>query len=416
MKNLVVAKDTRIPKDAEDDYIFMSYEEFEQAANSEEGLDFEETLFFNIDSIDVNIYNALIGEGGLPLDNIVFYKFADQDVQLNFKIDKKIRMYKVDKPENNATDSKSVSDTTNKSNDNETSVGTDILQAEDSNRTENTRNIMEEQWKIALSGKSTATEKKSSKPAKVILFGSSKGGTGKTFTCLLTAWRYANMHPDEKIALADFDIIDGQVGITLMLGRPTMLDYYKLYKSGRNNFEDLYTCHTNSPKFSPNIDFYLAPEIDFPEVTNDENFWHNVFTHLITNYDTVFFDSGIDYLGKPPISKLYKIADKILITSNTSINSVKSVGKQLETLGGIRKNNVFKPEDKILDRVKIILTRVSKDNDINSVATNYLKDYANIAAAFGNMDNAITRTQWYQEWQNWNTLPHICKYLDKVVE
>ena len=415
MKNLVVGKDTRIPEPAKDDYVFMTLDEFLTKAQNEEGMDFE-LLYFNIDSIDQNIYNALLEGVENALDVIIFYKFADQEVPLSFKLGKKIKLFR-DTPIEDVQIKESVNDVIQQTKvDENTSVGTSILEATESTKTEDNRNLMEEQWKMALTGKSTAMGKKSSKPAKVILFGSSKGGTGKTFTCLLTAYRYASMHPDEKIALADFDIIDGQVGITLMLATPTLLNYYKLYKSGKNSFEDLYTCHTNKDKFGPNIDFYLAPEVDFPEVTDNNNFWENVFRHLISNYDTVFFDSGIDYLGKAPISKLYKIADKILLTSNTSINSVKSVGKQLETLAGIRKNNIFKPEDKILDRVKIILTRVSKVNDINKIATDFLQEYAPIVAAFSDMDSQITRTQWYQEWQNWNNYPRICEYLDKVVQ
>lgn len=415
MKNLVVGKDTRIPDPAKDDYEFLSLDEFLDRAQSGDGLDFE-LLYFNIDSITQEIYEALLGAIDNALDVIIFYKFADQDVPLTFKLGKKIKLFR-DKPvEDDSVKTSSNDVTEKKPADDNTSVGTDILQANDSTKTEDKRSLMEEQWKIALSGKSTMSGKKTNKPAKVILFGSSKGGTGKTFTCLLTAYRYASTHPDEKIALADFDIIDGQVGITLMLATPTLLNYYKLYKSGKNTFEDLYTCHTNKDKFGPNIDFYLAPEIDFTEVTDDNKFWENVFKNLIENYDTVFFDSGIDYLGKPPISRLYKIADKILLTSNTSINSVKSVGKQLETISGRRKNNVFQPEDRILDRVGIILTRVSKVNDINKIATNFLQEYAPIVAAFSDMDNQITRTQWYQEWHNWNNYPKICEYLDRIVQ
>jgi len=73
-------------------------------------------------------------------------------------------------------------------------------------------------------------------PAKVILFGSSKGGTGKTFTCLISAYWYAKTHPTERIALADFDIIDGQIGITINKLTPTMQDFYKVAKAGHNDF------------------------------------------------------------------------------------------------------------------------------------------------------------------------------------
>lgn len=429
MKNLVVSVDERIPTAAKDDYLHMTPDEFLEAVSSGT-VTFDENLFYNLDSLTADIYAAL--KESVPQEYVIYYIFADQEVNLDFKLEKKAKKYAVapkepveEQPQQQEVkqevseprvENNSPQAVEQKPNENYTNVGVDVL-TNNEVKTASDRELMEEKWKTALSGKSTSfSEKKTNKPAKVILFGSSKGGTGKTFTCLLTAYRYAKTHPEEKVALADFDIIDGQIGITLMLGRPTMYDYYKLYKSGRNTFEDLYTCHTNSDKFSPNIDFYLAPEIDFPEVTNNNDFWNNVFTHLIKNYDTVFFDSGIDYLGKLPISKLYKIADKILITSNTSINSVKSVGKQLETLSGLRKNNVFQPEDRILDRVGVILTRVSPNSDINKVATDYLKGYTNIVAAFTNMDDQITRTQWYQEWHIWDNYPKICEYLDRIVK
>ena len=114
-----------------------------------------------------------------------------------------------------------------------------------------------------------------------------------------------------------------------------MQDFYKVYKGGHSEFSYLDNCKVKSDHFSPNIDFYLAPSQDIPTITNDTTYWNTVFKLLITNYDVVFFDSGIDYLGKAPISQLYKIADKIIITCNPSINSVKSVIKQFKTLFNI---------------------------------------------------------------------------------
>jgi len=236
-------------------------------------------------------------------------------------------------------------------------------------------------------------------PAKVILFGSSKGGTGKTFTCLISAYWYAKTHPTERIALADFDIIDGQIGITINKLTPTMQDFYKVAKAGHNDFAHLDNCKVKSDHFSPNIDFYLAPSQDIPTITNDNEFWTDVFKLLITNYDVVFFDSGIDYLGKPPISQLYKIADKIIITCNPSINSVKSVIKQFKTLSGQRINNVFRPGDDILSRTNVVLTRVYDNQTINDLVVQNIVKFAPVIAAFGNIDDIISQVQWYQQWE-----------------
>ena len=222
------------------------------------------------------------------------------------------------------------------------------------------------------------------------------------------------MHPGERIALADFDIIDGQIGITISKASPTLMDYYKQYKVGNTSFMHLHNSVVKSEKFNPNLDFYLAPPMDIPEITNNFDFWQNVLELLLTNYDTVFFDSGIDYLGKPPISRLYKIADKIILTSNTSINSVKSIVRQLQTLSGRRKNNVFTPENHILDRVNLVLTRVSSDSATNDIVIGTLSKYAPIIAAFGNIDDQITKTQWYQQWNIWDYEDKVNKYLDKI--
>lgn len=253
-------------------------------------------------------------------------------------------------------------------------------------------------------------------PAKVILFGSSKGGTGKTFTCLISAYWYAKLNPKQKIALADFDIIDGQIGITINKITPTMQDYYKLYKNDRKDFTYLDNCKVKSDHFSPNIDFYLAPSQDIPTITNDTEFWNDIFQKLIMNYDVVFFDSGIDYIGKLPISQLYKIADSIIITSNPSINSTKSVIKQFKTLSGQRANNVFRKGDDVLSKVKVVLTRMSNMTDINEIVEQNISMYAPIVAKFGQIDKEISQVQWYQMWNIIDSTPEITDQLNEIIK
>lgn len=258
--------------------------------------------------------------------------------------------------------------------------------------------------------------RKKKAPARVVLFGSSKGGTGKTFTCLASAYWYAKKHPIERVALADFDIIDGQIGITINKLSPTMQEYYKLYMSGRKEFSNLENCKVKTEHFSPNIDFYLAPSQDIPQITDNITFWNELFMSLINNYDVVFFDSGIDYLGKPPISQLYKIADKIIITTNPSINSVKSVIKQMKTLSGNRTNEVFKPSDKILKRVNLVITRMYEDGSLNDVVMYNLQKFAPVVAVFGNIDKIISEIQWYQHWYLIDSNPKLYSQLEKIVD
>ena len=235
--------------------------------------------------------------------------------------------------------------------------------------------------------------------AEVIIFGSSKGGTGKTFTACMSAYQFSKEHPNIRVAFADFDIIDGQVSITTNQAGPTVQGFYTDYLNGKRTFSDLFKYKANTDQFSRNIDFYLAPAQDIPEITNDDEFWKTIYNLLIQNYDVVFFDTGIDYMGKTPISDLYKVADKIIITCNTSINSVKSIIKQILTLSGKRPNNVFDASDDIISRINIVLTRVSDEyEDVNELVVNRLSRYAPIIAAFGNIDGLIYRIQWGGTW------------------
>ena len=445
---LIITKDRRIPDDIKSfTYDVLSKEQFVAGANSDEGIEIEGGVFYNIDSLDQNIYEAIKNAMNIP---ITYYQFSDQNIQLPFVIEEGIKTYNVApkvvpptpvvqppqqptqpiqpqpvQPVQPPQQTRPVAPTNpvppqqpRKQDPTPTQIaGIDVVNnpttGYDPNKLNDVDiiNLINEDWNLTRDDENGKVEKT---PAKVILFGSSKGGTGKTFTCLLSVYRYAKMHPGERIALADFDIIDGQIGITISKASPTLMDYYKQYKVGNTSFMHLHNSVVKSEKFNPNLDFYLAPPMDIPEITNNFDFWQNVLELLLTNYDTVFFDSGIDYLGKPPISRLYKIADKIILTSNTSINSVKSIVRQLQTLSGRRKNNVFTPENHILDRVNLVLTRVSSDSATNDIVIGTLSKYAPIIAAFGNIDDQITKTQWYQQWNIWDYEDKVNKYLDKI--
>lgn len=458
-KYLIVTQDQRIPPDIQMfDYEVWSLQQFIEAAGSEEGINIDEGVWFNIDSINKDVYDAIHEGIEIPLK---FYKFEDQNIVLDFVISEGISNYEIKKPEPPQEEIPIVENIQQQiptqppqmqpaqqpvaapiqqpeipqipiqpmqqpaapiqqpSIQERTSVEipTEIgdLSVINSNVTEIDNNRLNElNLSNLLNTEGDTIKENTGKPAKVILFGSSKGGTGKTFTCLLAAYRYAKTHPTERVALADFDIIDGQVGITINKNNPTLGDYYKQYNAGNGTFDYLSNVIVKNDHFNSNLDFYLAPPMDVPEITNNVNFWQNVFELLIKNYDTVFFDSGIDYLGKPPISRLYKIADKIILTSNTSINSVKSIIRQLQTLSGRRKNNVFHPENKILDRVNLVLTRVSSNNATNTLVLENLSKYAPIVAAFGNIDDQISKSQWYQQWEIWDYETKVNSYLDKI--
>ena len=449
MKYYVVSKDTRIPPTIkeEDEYTFLSMEEFFQMA--QEGFNPPDNIFINIDAIYnyKEVYEGLKA-GGVPTTYYVFsdQKEAQEKLKNSFKIEEKVKMFNVKQEEGEIEKVEEPLPEKEIELKNEVNIDAELSKIDEEFRKKEEEKKMEKEnntvigdltvattpkkqetvsqsqlniqnWTNLLEndGASTLT-KKNKKPAKCIAFNSAKGGTGKTFTCILTAYRFAKTHPDLKIALADFDIIDGQVGVTINRNNITLYDYYKQWQAGHTTFNYLENYHVSNEHFSPNIDFYLAPPADIPSITNNEDFWNNVFELLITNYDVVFFDTGIDYLGKAPIGKILKIADKIILTCNTSINSVQSVLRQIKILIGERKNEIFRKEDRLKDRLNVVLTRVSTSKEINNMIIRLIQPYVPIIAAFGNLDEAIARSQWYQEWDIWDSNVQILDYLDKIAE
>ena len=256
---------------------------------------------------------------------------------------------------------------------------------------------------------------------KVKVIGSSKGGVGKTTTGLMLVFAYAQLHPDERVAFADFDVIDGQVSAAIHKQTPTLYQFYQAYQAGHKSFSYLENCRVKSEYFGSNVDFYLAPPQDIPAVTNDEKFWSDVFELLITNYDAVFFDTAIDYLDKKPVSMLYKIADTNYIVTNTSMFSIKSIIKQLRNLNGDRDNNEYSRNMHILNRTKVIVTRVSSDEadvGLNKYIISLINEYAPVVGAFGNIDPIINKIQWYQYWDllNEDANPQIWNMLCQILE
>jgi cellulose biosynthesis protein BcsQ len=257
------------------------------------------------------------------------------------------------------------------------------------------------------------------KEAKIYVFGSSKGGTGKTFTCLISAYRYAKLHPGEKIAVADFDIIDGQVGISIMKIQPTMMSYWKNFVAGDDSFKTMHQFSTKSEKFPSNIDFYLAPKDYY---INDKKFWLSILDNLVKNYDTVFFDTGIDYINYPPISFAYKIADRIVLTSTTSIKSVSSVLKQISKLKGTSSSanangtEIFKAEDNIGPKLRLAVTRYNEKDSSNTTVIQTFSKNVKISAIFGMYDSDISRAEYYGEWNIFDGNKQFNSRLDKLVD
>ncbi len=256
------------------------------------------------------------------------------------------------------------------------------------------------------------------KEAKVYVYGSSKEGTGKTFTCLISAYRYAKLHPSEKIAVADFDIIDGQIGISIMKIQPTMMSYWRKYSAGDDSFETMKQYSCKADKFPQNIDFFLAPKDYY---INDKKFWLSILDNLVKNYDVVFFDTGIDYINYPPISFSYKIADRIVLTTTTSIKSVSSVMKQISKLKGNSSSanangiEVYKAEDNMGPKLRLAITGYNEADKSNATVIESLSNNIKISAIFGQYYSEISRAEYYGEWNIFDNNKKFNASLDKLV-
>lgn len=366
----------------------ISYERFKEMATSDEGLTVEDSLYFNVEELDEDLYELLC-----EVDDIDIYYFTITGNKPNF-IKHEVLNWQITKQNN--TDINSNLET------NEVQEGESI----DDTIVNTINNLIDD---------STSTiEENNKKEAKVYVFGSSKGGTGKTFTAIISTYRYAKTHPHQKIALLDFDIIDGQVGISIHKVKPTMRQFFTEYQKG---YKDFYTMNHFSvkakPPFPQNVDFYLAPNSD--SIIRDNNFWLCILKNCIENYDVVVIDTGIDYLNLAPISYAYKIADKIILTTTTSIKSVNSVTKQIGKLKGEIENPVFSIEDNIGPHLNIVITQMTAGNEMNKTIYNILNKKCNIIATFGALTDSIAHAEYYGMWDIFDKNHLVNKALDDIM-
>ena len=257
-------------------------------------------------------------------------------------------------------------------------------------------------------------EYEDNKEAEVFVFGSSKGGSGKTFTCLLSAYNYAKQNPHKKIAVADFDIIDGQIGVTIHKFSPTIFNYYKNWvKEQDSDYSSDLALFKVSPEFMPsNLDFYLASK---DHIIKEDKFWNDVFKKLIVKYDRVYFDTGIDYMNHHPIYTLYKIADKIMLTSTANLRSVGSVLKQIQRLKGLSESNgIFSEEDEIESKLNLVITQANLDSKYLAKTINQFEKIVNVIGVFGYMPNEIEKAEIERQWYVFDDNQHVQEILNKI--
>lgn len=388
---MIIVSNTRIQGRNEK---FMYYQDFKTQAFSEEGLNVEEKLMININDCEPEVYDEASGDP----DQIGFFTLESTppawtkgDVEDWSKWKKMEVVNPVPSAETTQTK------VSQEFKDSISSLFEDSIKTEDDDQPHEEKN------------------------AKVYVFGSSKGGTGKTFTACISTYRYAKMHPHQKIALVDFDIIDGQVGISIHRIKPTIRKYYTEYQKGYNDFRTMSQFVVNALQpFPQNVDFYLAPSNNAK--IKDDDFWVNVIQNCIENYDVVVFDTGIDYVNINPIAYTYKVADKILLTTTTSIKSINSVSKQLDRLkGNIDSRNeegetVFTKEDGLSEKLNIIMTQMTPGNEMNKSIYNQMAAKANVVATFGVITDSISAAEYYGTWDVFDNNPKINKYLDQIMK
>ena len=231
---------------------------------------------------------------------------------------------------------------------------------------------------------------------------------------MLGARRYAKQNPHKKVAIADFDLLDGQLGITIHKIGPTLYDYYsKSWSKGDKDFTYMENYHVNADNFPSNLDFYLAPK---DIIIKDQKFWDNVFVNLIKNYDRIYFDTGISYLEYEPIYKLYKIADKVILTSSTSIKSVASVKKQISKLKGLNKNDIFTKEDEMEKTLNLVITQAIPDSPINQQVIETFENDINILGIFPSMIKKFEEAEYYGNWKVFDDSKLVNSILDRINE
>lgn len=204
--------------------------------------------------------------------------------------------------------------------------------------------------------------------ARVYVFASNKGGVGKTFNTLAVSRRYAKLHPDQKIAIVDFDIAVGQIAAQLNIYTPTMEEYFvDVYNHANVNIIDYAVQHS---AYGDNAYFYLAPPETMRAKATPRKYYSNLLADLITEFDAVFIDTGFDY-NIYPIVMAMKLSTRIVLISTDSNKCINNIYKMSKALKGEDNfNNNFKQS--LDNRLSLVFTNI---NDPDFAKTDIVKHY-----------------------------------------
>lgn len=341
-------------------YVIKDFNEFLAEATSEEGWDTDNVLYIDINAIDdENTFESI--DGAIP--NINWIAFDESNVPEWY--------VGTLTPLPESLDESSLSD-------HEASELANALSMADADMT---AGLTDDGQHIG----------------RIVTFGSAKGGSGKTFTSVISAVYYAKDHPDEKVCILDLDIEEPQIAIVIRQLNKSIKKFYANYLNGEYDFEFLEKCKCNVNNLPPNLDFYLTPRDEHP--IQDSDFWQTVMTNLFLNYDMTILDTGTTYMETPAISSAYKIADKVNIVTMCNLASTVTVAQQMKRLTGEIKNDVYSEEDEIEKKVNLIITNSYDDKYglCDSIIAK-LEEEAPVIARFGVLIEKINEIQVLGHW------------------
>lgn len=247
---------------------------------------------------------------------------------------------------------------------------------------------------------------------RIVTFGSSKGGAGKTFTAIISAVYYAKDHPNERVCLLDLDIEEPQVSTAIRTIKPTLKKFYADYLAGDKSFETMKKYKATNVSMPQNLDFYLTPRD--AHVILDNDFWETCMYNLFMNYDMIVFDTGTSYMTLPPIISAYKLADKLNIVTSASLTSSIAVGAQIKRLTGETPNDVYSEEDEMMSKINLIITN-TYDDPICDAIVNRMNNEGNIIAEFGILTPKVNQIQVYGKWDYFDDNPAFRKGMRDIM-
>lgn len=428
---LIVTNDKRIPREMQnfDKEVWTRDEFVQKAANSEEGLSIgdDDVLCLNIGVLDETLYEAL---RAYELDSdiqVEYYKFDNQDIELSY-MKSPVNVYKYEDDKKKAKEEPAPVEEIEE----EQVIVDEEPKVVEIPKPEPVVAPVVEQKEVQLNKKSgvedfanlasliknvddVSTTDNADADAKILAFYSAKGGSSKSTTALMTVYHYAKTHPTARVACLDLDVYDPQVSIIASMPHKSIAAYYKNYLAGETEFENLKKCAATKPSFAQNVDFYLPPSLPIEEINDNRDFWICLLKHLSEHYDFIVIDTMPEFYDNIVATTILNAVDKVIIPSNTSINSVKSVYKQLQIFAGDARVASFKPDKDLLNKCFVSIAKMNpKSTMVNATIKEWFTKYVPVCAEFGIIEDEIEQMHWYQNWDIIFDRPEVVKQLEQI--